>query len=1117
MTQIVDNSDNDALIPLILAEQEAREESALLYKVSKAINQAVNLMDILQATKHLFSAPIDVGIFVWENYDRTNANYAEAIISTDLNLPPGVRMPRSQVMEATTLGAGEAIVINDVYAPEWANYAVAGSARMYGLQAFAASNLTLNQRVLGFLAIASYEKYHFTERETRLMSAVADLTAAALERFRLHNENEAARRNAETLASINSALLQASDEQAILAAVVVYAQRQGAQGALLNYYEYEIPTAPAQNIVMPSIAVWRQGEFRTFEHSWQLLKPPHPLNRQMILWNLQNPTTIKYIEDMTTFAGFTEADRQDWAETHQTRGIASLPLYSAGRFFGVLDLLWFEPHQFSDEEKFIYSQLLQTLPSVVASRRAFLAELEARQERELLFEASAGINGANTYDELVRAVKKLNLSEGDVNLILYKHPNFGRDGYYEIVAATNTVIMARDSRIRRESLAALERLHPTSTYVIEDVESDPKVDQANLAYLRSVGIRSILGFPMRFGERLLGTLSIVDAQVRHYSQQQRRLFETLGRLAVAAVERIRLQEGTALARQQAETLAYLNGKLLQATDEKSILKALVPYVEQQEADAMMLYYFDPQDPSNVAGMQQSETWRRGHEVPFESDTFPILPVHPIEEIFQNMLIQQSEMIHYSADVTTDPRFPEPDRVEWATSRSTRGWVILPLYSGGRAVGLLDILWFKPHGITDEEYHIYTQLLQTLPSVVGSRRAYLAELEAREEQEALFSASKAINAAMTFDDIARAVATLKFPSDDVHVVIFENYDFDKANKATVVGASYNAFGSQGHPIPLDPLFQKVRELAVYEIVAAEISPLGTTTAQNFQKYGIASGLMANLTFDNRWIGRIGLMDATRRTYTPQEKRLAAGVADLVAAAAERIRLQQETTAALERAEQLNEQIQKLAALEERNRLARELHDSVSQALYGIGLGTQTALAMWGRDQNIVKESLDYILTLSEAALVEMRTLIFELRPESLENEGLVIALSKQAASLQARHQIDVRLEMCDEPTLPLEVKESLYRVAREALHNVVKHAGASSVSLRMKCDERELHLDVIDDGVGFDTNGEFPGHLGLHSMRERMEQLNGRLRITSAPGKGAHLSIALPLTEQPDYE
>jgi signal transduction histidine kinase len=200
----------------------------------------------------------------------------------------------------------------------------------------------------------------------------------------------------------------------------------------------------------------------------------------------------------------------------------------------------------------------------------------------------------------------------------------------------------------------------------------------------------------------------------------------------------------------------------------------------------------------------------------------------------------------------------------------------------------------------------------------------------------------------------------------------------------------------------------------------------------------------------------------------------------------------------------------AALEERQRLARELHDSVSQALYGIALGAKTARTLLDRDSTKVASPLDYILSLADAGLAEMRALIFELRPESLEKEGLVAALEKQAAALRARHEIKVESDLCNEPDAPLEIKEALYRIAQEALHNIVKHAHASSVRIRMRCSPENVTLDVSDDGIGFEPEGDFPGHLGLHSMRERTERLGGTLAVESAPGKGTQIRAWIPM-------
>jgi signal transduction histidine kinase len=200
----------------------------------------------------------------------------------------------------------------------------------------------------------------------------------------------------------------------------------------------------------------------------------------------------------------------------------------------------------------------------------------------------------------------------------------------------------------------------------------------------------------------------------------------------------------------------------------------------------------------------------------------------------------------------------------------------------------------------------------------------------------------------------------------------------------------------------------------------------------------------------------------------------------------------------------------AALEERQRLARELHDSVSQALYGIALGAKTARKLLDQNPDRASDPLEYVDSLAEAGLAEMRALIFELRPESLQSEGLAAALDKQAAALRARHGMNVETDLCNEPDVPLEGKEALYRIAQEALHNTIRHARASRIRIRMQCSPNHVILEICDDGIGFDPKGNFPGHLGLHSMRERIERLGGTLEVESAPRKGTEIRAWMPI-------
>ena len=203
-------------------------------------------------------------------------------------------------------------------------------------------------------------------------------------------------------------------------------------------------------------------------------------------------------------------------------------------------------------------------------------------------------------------------------------------------------------------------------------------------------------------------------------------------------------------------------------------------------------------------------------------------------------------------------------------------------------------------------------------------------------------------------------------------------------------------------------------------------------------------------------------------------------------------------------------QRAAALEERQRLARDLHDSVSQALYGIALGARTARTLADQDPSRVGEPLDYVLGLAEAGLAEMRALIFELRPDALAAEGLVAALDRQLRALRARHALEVVGNLGEEPDAPLAVKEALYRVTQEALHNIVKHASATRVEVTVRNDSSGLILEIRDDGVGFDASASFPGHLGLRSMRERVEGLSGTFTVDSAPERGTRLHARVPV-------
>jgi signal transduction histidine kinase len=215
----------------------------------------------------------------------------------------------------------------------------------------------------------------------------------------------------------------------------------------------------------------------------------------------------------------------------------------------------------------------------------------------------------------------------------------------------------------------------------------------------------------------------------------------------------------------------------------------------------------------------------------------------------------------------------------------------------------------------------------------------------------------------------------------------------------------------------------------------------------------------------------------------------------------------------------EEIRESAAQQERNRIARDLHDSIKQQLFSIRLSSAAAEERWESDPPGARSALIDVRRNAHAAMVEMQAMLAQLRPEPLAAAGLVEALREQCEALGYRSGARVDFDLGDLPPdnrLPPGTQEHLFRMAQEALSNVARHARASSVRVRLGQAEQEgiagLLLLVHDDGQGFDPDGQ-PAGMGLRNLRERLAGLWGTLGIESAPGKGTEIRIFIPLTPE----
>jgi signal transduction histidine kinase len=241
------------------------------------------------------------------------------------------------------------------------------------------------------------------------------------------------------------------------------------------------------------------------------------------------------------------------------------------------------------------------------------------------------------------------------------------------------------------------------------------------------------------------------------------------------------------------------------------------------------------------------------------------------------------------------------------------------------------------------------------------------------------------------------------------------------------------------------------------------------------------------------------------------------ANILALAIERIQVDQ---AIEQRVEQRTRDIeqrlvavtQATAVLEERQRLARDLHDSVVQALYGVTLHAEVARRLLTTSDALAASG--YLRTLQDTAqeaLDEMRLLIFELRPPILEQAGLVAALQGRLDAVEGRANLQTRLIVEGAVNLPPVAEQALYRIAQEALNNAFKHAHARNSCVHLRQKQATVMLEIIDDGIGFDQlAANDTGGQGLRGITERVARLGGQLCIQSAPGAGARLRVEVGL-------
>jgi PAS domain S-box-containing protein len=632
--------------------------------------------------------------------------------------------------------------------------------------------------------------------------------------------------------------------------------------------------------------------------------------------------------------------------------------------------------------------------------------------------------------------------------------------------------------------------------IVSDTHSD---ERAAVAFKTFIGahpvvnvaeIRSWLFVPMVHQGEVIGTLSISRAEPHAFEASHAALASTFAGQVAIAVANARLYQQTMRRAREMEGLASIAGALTFDMPSEEVLTVLSGRVlAASSAVACSFSLYDERNEFRAAGAA-------GLPRSFVDGMVHAITIHGAPSITQATAHRGQRQVLRDTRRRTlaDPRFEHVHEylrdAPWDTA------VITPVIARGKALGTLDAYYPGDREPDAEELRLLAAIADQVAIGIENAELFAKERQRAHEMDALYRAEEHLHQSLVLDDVLQALA-----DSALHVV-----GVDRAAALVFEEAPPHAFrlggvagvDAGGRQRLVDALAGMSTE-GPRMLSAPRVSPNAaedTGVAQDvIRAAGVASTIDVPITIGGKRFGLFSIGWVERHYITESEIRLANALAQRAAVAIENARL--------------FERSQLAASLEERQRLARELHDSVSQALYGISLGTRTARTLIERNPAAAIEPLDYVGTLAEAGLAELRALIFELRPESLAMEGLVAALEKQLAAVRARHGVEVRADLGLEPDLRLELKEVLYRVGQEALHNTVKHARATSVEVTISRDAGTVRLRIQDDGIGFDTHREFPGHLGLRSMAERTARVGGKLTVQSTPGSGTTITLDVP--------
>ncbi len=603
--------------------------------------------------------------------------------------------------------------------------------------------------------------------------------------------------------------------------------------------------------------------------------------------------------------------------------------------------------------------------------------------------------------------------------------------------------------------------------VINDLTEDPRLTRS---IVTQEGFHSVTIAPLVSGGRVHGTIFLATKQLRDFQPQEVELLTTIGQQIAGAIQNARLLEAEERRAEQFRVISRVGSQITSILDVDELLSELARLIHESFPYYLVEIGFVEGDEL-VFRSGAGGTWEKEFES-FRLDIAKSTVTTWVAKHGEPLLIP---------DVRTDPRYTRVTEVE------SRSELALPLKVKNKVIGVLNVESDRLDGFDQSDLSVLSSLASQAAIAIDNARLVEGEKRRADQFQVISQVGSQITAILDVDELLDEISHLIKGTFGYYLVTIGLVEGDQL----VFRAGLKSQWDQPNFIP--PAIELDGQ-GITAWVASHGEPLIVNDIESdtrFKYLETTSETRSELAVPLKTkSGVIGVLNVESDRLDAFDE------SDMILLQT----LAQQAAIAIENAE-LYEQARELAVIEERNRLARDLHDSVSQTLFSSSLIAEVLPRLWQRDPGEGTKRLEELRLLSRGALAEMRTLLLELRPAALMEADIRDLLQQLAESAQARGQVPVRLKVDGDAEMPEAVKIAVYHISQEALNNIIKHAGAQEIELELLLNADRVELSVTDDGTGFIPSQRSPEQLGLTIMQERADSVGGTLDLTSQPSQG----------------